>query len=111
MDIMTIFDLILAVFGIYMVISGRNMSKHGEISTMLITSEEITRCRNKQGFIDYMYRKEVMFGALFIIIGGIGLINTYFISYKVFDIIQLILLVATFLWFEKELGKARQQFI
>lgn len=111
MNIMPVIDLVILVFGAYMVLSAMKMKKTGKINTTVITAEEIKSGSDQAGFIGYIYRKEALFGGIIIIVGILGLVNDLLISLGYFNILEMILFLAAFLWFQHHLGKARAQFL
>lgn len=48
MDVMLIFDVVIAIFGVYMIAAALKMKKTGKISSAVITAEEIARCRKRR---------------------------------------------------------------
>lgn len=108
---MPVIDIIILVFGAYMVISAMKMKKTGRISSTVITAEEIKSCRDQDGFIGYMYWKEALFGGIIILVGFLGLISDRLISLGFFNILEMIVFLASFLWFQYHLGKARTKFL
>ena len=55
MDVMLIFDVVIAIFGVYMIGAALKMKKTGKISSAVITAEEIARCRKTKAFIAFIY--------------------------------------------------------
>ena len=58
MDVMLIFDVVIAIFGVYMIGAALKMKKTGKISSAVITAEEIARCRKTKEFIAFIYWKD-----------------------------------------------------
>ncbi len=110
MDIMTIFDIIILLFGIYTVYSALQMKKSGVINSVVITSEEIVKCRDAAGFIECIYRKEVIFGAIVAFSGLLGIVNDRILSFSVLDVAQMVIFLAAFFWFQYYLRRARGEF-
>ena len=54
MDVMLIFDVVIAIFGVYMIGAALKMKKTGKISSAVITAEEIARCRKTKEFITFI---------------------------------------------------------
>ena len=100
MDVMTIFDVVITIFGLYMIGAGLKMNKTGEISSAVITAEEIKRCRDKKGFIAFIYWKEAAFGAMIVLVGVLG-----------FTFVEMIVFLGAFFWFQNQLKKARELFL
>lgn len=111
MDVMVLFDVVIMILGIYMIFAALKMHKTGEISPVIITPEEIARCRDKRGFIAFMYWKEAVFGGILTAVGVLGLVNDLVVSMGAYNVIELLLFLAAFLWFQEELRKARTKFI
>ena len=111
MGIMTVFHMVGAVFGAYMIGAALGMKKSGKVSSMVIAEEELRRCRDKQSFIDYLYWKEAVFGGVVLLAGVLGIINDLVVSLGAFRIVQMLLFLAAFLWFQSELRKAREKFL
>lgn len=111
MGIMTIFDAIITVFGIYMIASAMKMKKNGEISNVILTADESRRCHDKAGFIAFMYWREAVFGSVFILVGLFGLLNDFIISVKYLNVIGMVIFVAASVWFLREMSKARENYI
>lgn len=61
MDVMLIFDVVIAIFGVYMIAAALKMKKTGKISSAVITAEEIARCRKTKEYIAFIYWKEAVF--------------------------------------------------
>lgn len=110
MDIMTIFYGIIVIFGGYMVVSAFGMRKKGEINKTIINQEELVNCKDKQGFIDFIYWKEAVLGGVFCAMGILGILNNIVFEAKVVSMIELVIFLGSFLWFQNELGKARKKF-
>lgn len=111
MDFMLIFDLIIAGLGIYLVYSSMKMKNTGELSTIVVSQEEMARCRDKQGFIDAIAMKSVGFGGIALIFGILAIVNDiYSLLGKYFNIAGAVVFIGTWLWFAGQLRKAREQF-
>ena len=50
MDVMLIFDVVIAIFGVYMIAAALKMKKTGKISSRVITEDEFARCTKKKKF-------------------------------------------------------------
>lgn len=111
MEVMTIFDVVIAGFGIYMIAAALKMKKTGEISSAVITPEEIAKCKDKKGFIDFIYWKEAVFGVMVILAGVLGIVNEHVVSLGAFNIVELVVFLGAFIWFQTQLNKARKVFL
>lgn len=111
MDVMLIFDIVILIFGLYMIGAALKMKKTGEISSAVITAEEIAKCRKKKEFIDFIYWKEALFGGLIVIVGALGIVNDKVVSLGGFNVIEMLIFLAAFLWFQNELRRARENYL
>lgn len=110
MNVMLILDVIIIFLGVYMLLQAFGMKKKGEISPVIITQEEIVKCKDKDGFIQYMYVKEAIFGAVIILTGALGLLNEQVIKIGALKYVSGILFLLAFFWFQGSLRSARGKF-
>ncbi len=111
MNYILIFDVIIAALGIYLVFSAWKMKITGEISTLIINSLEISRCKDKESFIASIYSQTIIFGMVSLIFGLLGCINdTVYALGSVFDIGGVVVFIVAWLWFTREVRKKKEQF-
>lgn len=110
MNMMVIFDVIVVLFGVYMVASAFKMNRSGEISSMLVSKEELGKCRDKAAFIGNIYRKEAAFGVIMALVGILNLVDALVISIKYATIAEMLVFLFAFLWFNRELRDARTDY-
>lgn len=111
MKVMLVFDVVIILFGIYMVITSLQMKKSGKINSMVLAQEELKKVKDEKGFIEFLYWREILFGALVIIVGIIGVLNETIISIGKAGIFEVIVFLAAFIWFQNSLAKAREKFM
>lgn len=111
LNVMAVLNLILAVFGVYMIAAGLKMKKEGEISPVLITPEEIEGCRDKGAFIAFLYRREAAFGGMSLILGALGLVNCFTAAARWVQVAEMAAFVLAFAWFSHALRKAREAWL
>ena len=69
-------DVIIVCYGVYAVYGALNIRKGGTIPSALWSKEyPMTRCKDKEGFITFMYPRLVAFGVLVTICGIVSVIN------------------------------------
>ncbi|MFV0464939.1 MAG: hypothetical protein ACK5ML_02605 [Lachnospiraceae bacterium] len=108
MDFMVLFDLMIIGFGAYIVFTSYRMKQTGEISTIVMNREEIPKCRDKAGYIDFVYKKSIMFGIIAALFGALGLINDLVYAFgAIVNWIGIIVFIVMFVWFTNALRKAR----
>lgn len=111
MNVMLVFNVIIGVFGFYMIISALKMKKSGEINSSVITKEEIASCRDREGFICFMYWREAVFGMVLVLWWILGMVDEFVASLEKFSLVQTLLFLAAFIWFQHGLLEARKKFI
>lgn len=79
MNSMSIFDLLIAASGLYLIYTAWMMKTRGRITKGVIVSKDVDveKIRDKDGFIHYMFAKALWMGVLAAAVGTVNLINTY----------------------------------
>jgi hypothetical protein len=111
MDIMMIMDAVILLFGLYMLVSALKMKKSGVISELLLTREEIARCKKTADLITFIYWREAAFGVVLAAAGVLGLVNERLVSLGNLKFAGLAVFLAAFLWFRIQLKNARERFL
>ena len=110
--ILAAFDAAILWFGIHLLISGMKMKRTKEIGTMILAEEEINKCNRKEELADFFYWREEVMGAVFVLFGILRLLDKFILKIGgILDIVLMILLLATALWFFKSLQIARAKFL
>lgn len=115
-NIMIIFDLVIAVLGVYLVYSAARMKNNEEVPAAFVPEEEMNRCEDKSGFSAYMFPRTLLFGLVSIISG----ILCFFADIKVlpldkksgniFSIVMLIIFLVVWLIFTVCLRRAKEKY-
>ena len=74
---MLVFNVVVALFGAYMIWSALQMKKSGKINSMVLAQEELKKVKDTKGFIEFLYWREMLFGALVLIVGFLGVLRPY----------------------------------
>lgn len=76
---MSIFDLLIAGSGVYLIYIAILMKWKGEIRKGVLVSKDVNpeRIRDKEGFINYMFPKTIVIGALTVAVGCINMSSPY----------------------------------
>jgi len=82
MDTFLIFDVLIFGCGIYLIYAALKMKKTGEIDSTAIVGKNcnLNKAKDKQGFIDYMYKKSIIMGILIMIGGAIDFVNEKYLQ-------------------------------
>ena len=99
MDVMLVFDAVVALFGAYMIGSALHMKKSGRINSMVLAQEELKKVKDTKGFIEFLYWREMLFGALVLIVGVLGVLNETVMPIGKASILEVIIFLAAFIWF------------
>ncbi len=111
MKYMIIFDVIIAVLGIYLVYTALRMNQMQKISTLLVNQDAIAKCRDKKGFIQSVYKKMAGFGAGSIVFGALGCINDTICDFgRAYNIVSVCVYFVAWFLFSREMRKDREKF-
>lgn len=108
---MPVLDAVIAIMGLYLIFAGWKMKKNNEISALLIAEEERKKCKNKEGFIQDIYWKEMVFGVAMVIVSVLGFVNEFVTRLGKFNYVELAVFLLVFLWFQHELVAARSKYL
>lgn len=111
MKVMAIFGAVIILTGIYMIFAGLKMKRKNEIGTMILAEEEVKKCKDKEGFIAYMYWREIVVGAVVILLGAAEAAKDLTEGAGMLPYIGVITGIAALLWFFYSLKKARELFL
>ncbi len=111
MDLLMMFDVMMLCLGVYMTVAAFVMKKSGRIRAVILTEQEIAVCRDKNGFIAYMYWREAVAVGVLILAGASGFINDLFFHARPWDMVKMASALAAFLWFWCGMSAARERFL
>lgn len=110
MDMMSVFDVILLAYGLYTMYSAFMMKKTGVPGKWLISEDEATKCRDMQGFIDALFVKTIIFGAVAVLYGALTILNRMKLSVPYFDTVCIIVFLVFCIFYVAALNKAKKKF-
>ncbi|MBO5474764.1 MAG: hypothetical protein J6A08_13425 [Lachnospiraceae bacterium] len=89
-------DILFLGCGIYLIYTACMAKKNGTIATnvMLDKNTNEKSIKDKNGYIEYMYKKIIAAGALIVVSGVVNLINDYYISSMALNWIGILLILA-----------------
>ncbi|MCI9531696.1 MAG: hypothetical protein HFH38_08100 [Lachnospiraceae bacterium] len=105
-----IFDVVVLVYGVYTIYSAINMKKTQNISNWLVGTETAASIRDAKGYIDFIYPKIIILGAIAVIFGGVSLVNDYIMPIKLVMQVMVAAFLAVCAWFSVTVRKARERF-
>ena len=110
--ILSVFDAVILVFGVYLIIAGGRMKVSKEIGTMILTEEEKKKCEQKEVLAEFFYWRELLLGSVFVLYGVIRLLDKFVLKIGgLLDIGLMTVLLVTACWFIKSLQTARAKFL
>ena len=110
--ILSVFDIAILGFGLYLFFAGMKMKSTKEIGTLVLTEEEVKRCENKEELAEFFCWREVLMGCIFVLFGAIRLLDKYVLKIGgLLDIFLMVALIITSLWFYKSMMTARAKFL
>ena len=112
MDTIMIFDVAMIGIGVYMAVTAFNMKKNNEIGTLILAEEEVNKCKDKAGFITYIYWRAAVMGAALVLYGALELMSKYLFALEGFlKYLPLIFILAVLVWFYRALQTARNNYL
>ncbi|MBE5852481.1 MAG: hypothetical protein E7299_05945 [Lachnospiraceae bacterium] len=75
-------DILIIGCGLYLVYTAYKMKKTGEINNTVIVGKncDISKAKDKQGFIDYMYKKSIIMGIIIALGGAFDYANEKYLN-------------------------------
>ncbi|MBO5302668.1 MAG: hypothetical protein J6A92_01300 [Lachnospiraceae bacterium] len=112
MDYILIFDVIITILGAYVMFSAFQMKRKGEISSFIVNPAEITRCKDKNGFIGHVYSQTLIFGAVCLIYGLLALVNDTGVMFlgKFFNVAGVVVFLGIWIWYNAQVKKGKDKF-
>ncbi|MBQ1902378.1 MAG: hypothetical protein II169_07515 [Lachnospiraceae bacterium] len=117
-NMMLIFDVIVLVLGVYILYQARFMKVNQEVPSLFVSAQEMRHCRNRKGFINFLYSKANIFGVVDIVYGLEGLYDDGFTAWNeslpkvntAVNIIVLLGFLSVWIWFSVQLRKGKNEF-
>lgn len=113
-DIMMLFDILLMIFGAYMLYAGQKMKRSGKISNLIVPDSEISRISRKKEFIDEVYGKMMLFAGVIALYGLYGIVTDLIPNIPGADmgnIIGILIFFVVMIWFFRGLSKAKGKYM
>lgn len=110
-DMMVVFDAIMTILGVYIVFSTIKMKKEGLVPTLFVPVEEMTRCKDVEGFIAYLFPKGMGLGLIGTGFGIVGICNDALANLgQLVNVIALVIFIAAWVWFSVQFRKGKEKF-
>lgn len=111
MSYMSFFHIIMAGVGVYLMYCASQMMKTGEISSVIVSPEEIVKCKDKKGFITAICKPTQIFGIISIVAGILNFVNDKFNLFgRIIGVAGVIIYVVAWFWYMQVLAKGKMKF-
>jgi hypothetical protein len=111
MNIMLAVDFVITILGVYLIFAAINMRKTGKIHSILLTEAELKKCRNPEGFVNYVSPRLLFFGVLCGLAGIFGIVSELLLSAAWTDYVSVFVILAAVVIFNMQFKKAREDFV
>ena len=110
MNVMIIMDVVIVVFGLYLIYIALQMKKTKKVNSFIVDEQTLRMCKDQSGFAEYLYPKMLFFAVVLTITGGIRVIDdvVYDIGYFAYGVAAIAFLA--FLLFFKQLSDGKSKF-
>ncbi len=104
-----IFDAVIFFYGIYTIYSSLKMKKTGELSNFF-TGGSMEPIRDVHGYIDYIYMRTIVLGAVAVLFGAVGFVNDYIMPLPYLMKALIVLFLTVVVWFTININRAKRRF-
>ena len=111
MKAMLIMNIIVLVFGAYMLYMSVSMKKTGRIPSMILAPEELKKCKDEKSFTAFLSPKLLVVSLVFMAVGAISLLEELLIHTGWISYVAMLVFLAAFFLFTRALQDARAKFI
>ena len=111
LNFLAIFDIILMVFGAYCIFAATRMKKTGKISNLILNETEAAKISNKQGYIEEVFPKMMIFAGVIALYGILAFLDDIqIVEIPMVQIIGMGVFIVVMIWFFRALIKARTKY-
>ena len=111
-DYFSMLDWIVLAFGVYAMYAAWVLRREGKIiKTFLVFKEtEVKKCKDLQGYADFMSPKLWALGIVMTAYAGIALINTYVVAVNSLFWVMMAVFLLSLFWYGIEVKKAMKMY-
>lgn len=110
MDSLFIMDIVITIVGGYLLINAIQMKKTERISTMIVPEQEAAKCKDKKGYICFVFPRMVAFSIIIILTGIAGVIDSKVYTIPYWNWLEMIIVVGVIGYLIVSLRNARIRF-
>lgn len=111
MKAMLIMDIVVLLFGAYMLYMSVSMKKTGRIPSMILAPEELKKCKDEKGFTAFLSTKMLVVSIVFMAVGAISVMEELFLHTGWISYVMMLVFLVAFFLFTRALQDARAKFI
>lgn len=104
-----IFDVVIFLYGLYTVYSSIKMKQTQELSNFF-TGGSTEPIRDVHGYINYIYGRTIVLGAVAVIFGVVGFVNDYITPLSYVMKAMVVLFLTVVIWFTITINRAKRRF-
>lgn len=87
-DTFSFMDILIALCGVYLIYTSVQMKRTGEISSAIVgKGYDPKKAKDPKGYIDYMYPRSIIMGAVVVLSGGVNYLNDKYWGIPNFNLI------------------------
>ncbi len=110
MDSLLIMDIVIVIVGVYLLINAIQMKRTERISTMVVPEQETAKCRDKKGYIRFIFPRMVVFSVITVLTGIAGVIDNKVYTIPYWNWIEMVIVVCVVGYLIVSLRNARIRF-
>ena len=105
-----IFDVVVLVYGFYTIYSAISMKRTQKLSSWLVGEDTASAIRDTKGYIDFIYRRVMVMGAMAVLFVIISLVNDCVTPIVNAMRLMVVLFLAVCVWFYLTVRKAKKNY-
>ena len=105
-----IFDVVIFIYGVYTVYSAINMKRTRKLTSFFMGGDSAMHIRDEQGYIDYIFGRAIVMGAMAAVFGAVGFVNDYITPLSAVMKALMLLFLTVVVWFSISINRAKRQF-
>ena len=110
MDSLLIMDIVITILGCYLFFNAVQMKKTERISAMIVPEQEAAKCKDKKGYIRFVFPRMVIFSVITIITGIAGVIDSKVYPIPYWNWLEMVIVVIVIGYLIVSLRNARIRF-
>lgn len=107
-DFMSVFNIIIMLYGAYSMYTARKMQMDGNPPQWLVSQEELQRMRKPKQFCEIMAPKTMVFGLMCVVYGLFSLVETFFLKNTAAEVAEIAFFIVVIIWFIMNLRRAKR---